>query len=260
MKSLLSRIVRPVPASDPENTRRRRLRIDDMPFPIYAIGDVHGCYDELIDAERRVLADLGSPDREATLIYLGDYVDRGPNSKAVLDHLARRNHGDGLTRIALCGNHDDAFLSFINDPANTMYWLDFGGDATLRSYGIEPYQYFGRSGGLTELKLRMKEVIPQEHVNFLQYLPIALQVRSVVFVHAGVRPGVPMERQSDEDLIWIREPFLTEGPRLPLVVIHGHTASQEPVFDERRICIDTCCYATGRLAVLRLGPHGAHIL
>lgn len=235
---------------------RRRLRLEGPPPAIYAVGDIHGCYDQLVTAEARIRQDAARRSGGAALVvYLGDYVDRGPQSAAVLDHLTKP-HDDGLARIALCGNHDDTFLNFLEDPAGSMYWLgpNFGGAVTLQSYGIDPEEVLWREGA------GLMRAVPQAHQAFLGALPVFLHVGNYLFVHAGVRPAVALEDQEDEDLIWIREPFLTDGPGLPLIVVHGHTPSAEPDLAPGRIGIDTGCFATGRLTVLRVDGTGARFV
>lgn len=245
----------------PQSLRRRRLDIPaDRPL-IYAIGDVHGCHDAVLALEEKIRLDIAAHAVQSPLIlYLGDYVDRGPASSAVIEHLATERHADGIERIALCGNHDDTFLKFIFDPEQNRRWLDYGGDATLRSYGIEIADYPDSSAGTQALGKALRAAVPPHHVAFLHNLPIALTSGDRFFVHAGIHPGIPIAEQQDRDLIWIREPFLSHGPGLPITVIHGHTAGLEPVFGEGRVCIDTTCYATGRLTALKVTPDGFSLL
>jgi len=247
-------------ASASASPRQRLTLAADRPL-IYAIGDVHGCHAALLALEARIREDTaGHRGTQPLIIYLGDYVDRGPASSAVIEHLAAERHGDGIERIALCGNHDDTFLKFIADPPRHQRWLDFGGDATLRSYGLEPSGYLGRPGGLQALGSDLRARMPARHIAFLQGLPIAARCGDRLFVHAGILPGVPLRQQEDHDMMWIREPFLSEGPGLPVTVIHGHTAGPEPVFRPGRICIDTTCYATGHLTALKVTPDGETLL
>jgi len=245
----------------PNSLPRRRLDIPaDRPL-IYAIGDVHGCYDAVLALEEKIRLDIAAHAGQSPLIlYLGDYVDRGPASRAVIEHLATEHHADGIERIALCGNHDDTFLKFIFDPEHNERWLDYGGDTTLRSYGLELADYRDRAGGLQALGEALRTHVPPHHIAFLQNLPITLTSGNRLFVHAGIQPGVPLAEQQDRDLFWIREPFLSEGPGLPITVIHGHTAGLDPVFGPNRICIDTTCYATGRLTALKMTPGRASLL
>lgn len=240
---------------------RRRIEIDRRRSTIYAIGDIHGCFDALLALEARILADARqSGVRDPLLIYLGDYIDRGPDSKAVLSHIARQDHGDGIARIALCGNHDDTFLRFIRDPANNAAWMNVGGDATLRSYGLGQLAHLRRPEELAAIGPMLRAAIPDEHVTLLENLPVMATIGTCIFVHAGIRPGIALEDQTDRDLLWVREPFLSEGPRLKVNVIHGHTAGAEAVFGPRRICIDTGCYKTGRLTALKATSDGARLL
>lgn len=235
---------------------RRRLRLEGTPPALYAVGDIHGCYDQMIEAEERIRRDAARRSGgQALVVYLGDYVDRGPQSAAVLEHLTKP-HDDGLARIALCGNHDDTFLNFLRDPSGWMYWLgpNFGGAVTLESYGIDPEEALWRDGA------GLMRAVPQAHQSFLATLPVFLHVGNYLFVHAGIRPAVALHDQEDEDLIWIREPFLTEGPGLPLIVVHGHTPCAEPELAPGRIGIDTGCFATGRLTVLRVDATGARFV
>lgn len=240
---------------------RRRIAIDRRRSTIYAIGDIHGCFDALLALEAKILADARqSGVRDPLLIYLGDYIDRGPDSKAVLSHIARQDQDDGIERIALCGNHDDTFLRFIRDPANNAAWMNVGGDATLRSYGLGELAHLRHPEDLAAIGPMLYAAIPNEHITLLENLPVMATIGTCVFVHAGIRPGIAIEDQTDRDLLWIREPFLSEGPRLPINVIHGHTAGAEAVFGPRRICIDTGCYKTGRLTALKATPGGARLL
>ncbi|MBP2547969.1 serine/threonine protein phosphatase 1 [Neorhizobium galegae] len=221
-------------------------------YAIYAIGDVHGCLKELLEAEARIAADMAASNLPGLVVLLGDYVDRGPDSSAVLSHLAKPSAA-GLRRLALCGNHDDMFLKFIEDPRSVLTWLDFGGRETLMSYGIDIENLQKRDKvDVVALKRLLDETVPAAHIDFLRNMPSALRLGEHLFVHAGVRPGLPLEEQSEEDLLWIREPFISRGPQLPMIVVHGHTPVQEPDIGPGRIGIDTCAYATGRLTVLKL--------
>lgn len=242
--------------------RRRRLRLDDHPslYPIYAIGDVHGCLDQLLDAEARILGDLSITGGNGIVVMLGDYVDRGPNSAGVLAHLRRQTAGP-FKRVILCGNHDDVLSSLLENPPNISDWIEAGGRATLMSYGLDIDYLTSRSQLSTNaLAHLIREAIPQGDISFLKMLPISLQIGNYLFVHAGVRPGVEFDFQSDEDLMWIREPFISSGPQLELMVIHGHTPSSRPSMGPGRIGIDTKAYASGNLTVLKIDAGTAVIL
>ena len=241
-----------------------RRRIDLGPaapnYPIYAIGDVHGCLNELKGAEARIAADIDATGRAGLVVLLGDYVDRGPGSRQVVDHLIRPSEF-GLKRLPLCGNHDDIFYRVLQEPELYAEWLGLGGEQTLISYGIDLHHLGARQKGRSaRLGGLLAEAVPASHVQFLADLPIFMKIGDLVFVHAGLRPGIPVQEQDDEDLLWIREPFLTEGPRLPVVVIHGHTPQPEPSQGPGRIGIDTGAYYTGKLTVLKIEEGRASLL
>ena len=242
--------------------RAGRKRIDfgnNVPnFPIYAIGDIHGRLDLLLNAEDVIIRDANG--HAGLIVCLGDYIDRGPQSSGVLSHLLKPPP-QGLKRITLCGNHEAAFLDFAIEPSSNMLWLEHGGRQTLMSYGLDA-DYFLRKKrtGLEELKVALHEAIDPEHIALLERLPVYLKAGSYLFVHAGLRPGVPLEEQSDDDMMWIREPFLSEGFGDEITVIHGHTPISKPEFHQRRIGIDTGAYATDRLTVLKVMGSKAEII
>lgn len=241
---------------------RPRIDLDaaELPTTIYAIGDVHGCLDLLIEAENKIYHDAVTSNGTGLIIMLGDYVDRGPDSAGVLEHLSNPPPGN-LRRVMLCGNHEAAFLDFMEDPAGHMDWIEFGGRQTLFSYGIDADHFITKGRrGLEELKDAMRAGIPERHRALMASLPIYLKTGAFVFVHAGLRPGLPLASQNDRDMMWIREPFLTRGPELPLVVVHGHTPSTGVKVGPRRIGIDTAAVSTGRLTVLRIAEGRARLL
>ena len=243
-------------------TKRRRIDLGASPpnYPIYAIGDVHGCLDELKAAEARIKADIDATAKPGLVVLLGDYVDRGPRSRHVLDHLIRPSEL-GLKRLPLCGNHDDVFLRFLDEPKTYGEWLGLGGEQTLMSYGIDLHHVGTRRKGKgPQLEDLLAEAVPDSHRRFLTDLPISLRIGELLFVHAGIRPGLPLVEQTDEDMMWIRDPFLTDGPKLPLLVVHGHTPKPEPDLGASRIGIDTGAYYTGKLAVLKIEGGRAAVL
>lgn len=232
----------------PAPRMRIKLSFQDEPL-IYAIGDLHGSLDELLIAEERIKYDIQRFGRRGLVILLGDLVDRGPRSAQLLDHLVSPPPSE-FNRLAICGNHDSSFLDFLGNPRANLAWLDYGGRETLRSYGID-VRYVLNGGGVNALVEAVRTSVPPEHVNLLASLPVTVQVDDVLFVHAGIAPGVPLEAQTDEDFMWIRAPFLERGPELPIIVVHGHSPVTDPYVGNRRIGIDTGAYATGKLTVLR---------
>ena len=220
---------------------------------VYAIGDVHGRADLLTEMHRLIIGDSAhiTPGTSKVVVYLGDYVDRGLESREVIDLLINGGLPDVQT-VHLLGNHDAWLMSFLVDPAIGPTWLRYGGDATVHSYG-------GRLGApqddvryYHELQENLRERIPREHVNFLRGLELSFESGDYLFVHAGVHPGLPLDQQRVDDLLWIREPFLSCKHDLGRVIVHGHTVESEPIVRTNRIGIDTGACWTGCLTCLVL--------
>ncbi|WP_075214547.1 metallophosphoesterase [Mongoliimonas terrestris] len=231
-------------AEEPDD---RHLRLGDD-LVVYAVGDVHGCLDPMLDLERRIAADAAAHGRPTALIYLGDVIDRGPDGAAVLDHLTGRDFRAGH-RYCLIGNHEAMLLQWLDDPADDA-WLDHGGTETLVSYGIGPAA-LAKAKGKARATL-VASHIPAGHLAFLRSLPLTIEAAGHLFVHAGVNPDRDFAGQREDDFLWIREPFLSRPHRLPLRVVHGHTPADEPVVLDHRIGIDIGAYATGRLCAVRI--------
>jgi serine/threonine protein phosphatase 1 len=190
-----------------------------------------------------------SPVANALTVTLGDYVDRGPNSRGVLDRLARNPFP--TTYIALKGNHEMLLEAFLRDPMVASEWRRLGGLETLHSYGVSVAAVMiGR--GFDEASSSLRQSIPEEHFQFLGSLKLSLSVGDYFLCHAGVRPGIPLEHQSTEDLLWIREEFLNNNMSVGKIVVHGHTPVASPEVLPTRINIDTGAFATGRLTCLVL--------
>jgi serine/threonine protein phosphatase 1 len=237
--------------TEPEVLPRRKRLVVAPPNPVvYAIGDVHGCLAQLIEAEARIAEDRVPRGAMKLIVPLGDYVDRGPDSAGVLEYLSGPSPHD-IERVCLCGNHDDAMAAFVRDPLDNLGWLSVGGDATLKSYGIDPVHALQprRRGDLRGV---LAGAVPAHHLSFIDSLPVCLKVGDVVFVHAGLDPTRSLEDQTDEDMMWIREPFMTTGPGIPVTVVHGHTPSVDITTGPGRIGIDTAACVTGKLSVLKV--------
>lgn len=230
---------------------RPRLAVHTWPAAVYAIGDVHGCLDQLTALEAMIAADGLGIEGEKWIVTVGDHIDRGPASRQVIDHVMGPAP-NGFRRFALLGNHEAMLLDFLENPAAHAYYLDEGGSETLASYGIEidaPLR--SQSGALEALR-----TFPALHREFIAALPVYLSLPGWLFVHAGIRPGIPLGMQSDDDLIWIRAPFLTSQLTGGLRVVHGHTPGRDIVATPHRIDIDTHCFHTGRLSAVRVTPDG----
>jgi serine/threonine protein phosphatase 1 len=242
--------------------RARDVRVVSTGGPVvYAIGDIHGQL-ELLDQLLDIIADdfqaLKRNDLPV-LVFVGDYVDRGPMSKGVIDRLIQlggmASSNDFQIRT-LMGNHEQTMLSFLENPEAGPAWVEFGGGETLTSYGVDRPSSRPEPEVWREVQVALKRNLPSEHVTFLRGLELSAIYGDYLFVHAGVRPGVPLDRQNPEDLMWIRGDFLSQPHRLDYVVVHGHTPDEEPFIGPSRINVDTGAYATGVLTAVRLteGP------
>lgn len=219
---------------------------------IYAVGDIHGRADLLERLLEKLAADRdGLPDHRAALVFLGDYVDRGPESKRVIDLLLGVDR-ERFEVHALKGNHDQALLDFIREPAGAGPWMKHGGVETLASYGVAAPRLANDDEGWATAADELKAAMPPEHLAFLEGLELSASYGDYLFVHAGVRPGVAFERQTEDDLLWIRDDFLDDDRPLEKVVVHGHTPERKVHSDGRRIGIDTGAYATGVLSAVKL--------
>jgi len=219
---------------------------------IYAIGDVHGRADLLI----RLLVELnedvkqGGFEGRPILVLLGDYVDRGFQSREVIDALLGPLVSPFETHF-LKGNHEAAMLQFLDNPAVGPRWGEFGGIETLVSYGVRPPRSRTSIEEWTRACADLRKALPADHHDFLSGLDLSVRIGDYVFVHAGVRPGVALEQQTEQDLLWIREEFLQDRRQLGAVIVHGHTPAQRPYKDSRRVGIDTGAYLSGRLTAAR---------
>ncbi|WP_294645467.1 metallophosphoesterase family protein [uncultured Aureimonas sp.] len=230
---------------------RRRLDIAVDPIVTYAIGDIHGCIDKLRRLERRIVDDAAAIERSKLLVFLGDYLDRGTGSAAVIEHLMAPPP-EGFSRICLCGNHEEALIDVLDGRRTLDDWLRLGGERTLMSYGYD-VAYMAKRRRTEGDAAAIVEALPASHIEFLRQLPVTLSTPSYLFVHAGVRPGIELSQQRDEDLLWIREPFLSRGPGIPgRLVVHGHTPAAAPIVQDQRVGVDTGAYAGGPLTAVRL--------
>jgi serine/threonine protein phosphatase 1 len=235
---------------------RREPRADAARIPadriVYAVGDCHGRLDLLCELEDKIVRDAETRStRERIIVYLGDYVDRGPDSAAVIDHLVAGPPQD-FQAVHLLGNHEEMLLAFLEGWEERGHlWLANGGEETLRSYGVEATG-MARDSGLAELRDTFAGRLPERHRAFLSGLELYHRDGDYLFVHAGLRPGVSLAAQRREDLIWIRDPFLNSPSDFGHVVVHGHTPSARPVERPNRIGIDTGAVFGGPLTALAL--------
>lgn len=233
-----------VPAPSPQ--QRRKLFFDRAPDHIYAVGDVHGHDDTLGRLEDLIVADSARRDGTKWLVMLGDYVDRGPKSSAVLTRLTTRPLA-GIRRVCLAGNHEAVMLDFLGNPSPDHRWLRLGGLETLSSYGLNRLPT-----GREEQKRLLQSLIPAAHVAFLESLPSLLQVPGYCFVHAGLKKGVAPADQKDTDLLWLRPSASEADATSGFVTVHGHTPVARVEIGAGRINVDTGIYMSGVLSAVRL--------
>jgi len=211
---------------------------------VYAIGDIHGQLGMLRTAHQRIAEDKARvKDPDATVVHVGDLVDRGPDSKGVVQELID-GIADGQPWVVLKGNHDRLFQMYVRDGKETdgvlragLTWTDnpLGGRDTLRSYGVE------RSAleRAARFHKRVTEAVPDAHMAFVEALPTSHRIGDLFFAHAGVRPEVPLEEQDEDDLLWIRDEFLTYPDPHPALIVHGHTPVEEATYYGNRINLDS---------------------
>ena len=215
----------------------------------YAIGDVHGrldLLDSLLDGIEREIAE--KPQKRVSIVFLGDLVDRGPASAEVVERLRCYAPAGAMVHFIM-GNHEEVMLRVLGGDIEPLSsWLRFGGAETLQSYGVDPAELARMSDGAAVK--RLNEAIPAAHRKFLERFADSISFGDYLFVHAGIRPGVPLSEQSQSDLRWIREPFLGDSSNHGVVVVHGHTISNDVEVTPNRIGVDTGAYCTGTLSAL----------
>lgn len=224
---------------------------------VYAIGDIHGCDAQFAALEAAIEADdAARGPAQTTVILLGDLVDRGPDSAGVIRR-ARAWQQRRTVRI-LAGNHEEMFLLGFAKADVLRSFLRHGGRETLLSYPIDPAAY--ADADFAETQRLMAEAVPSDDRGFLEGFEDSITVGDYHFVHAGIRPGVPLGEQKRSDLRWIREPFIDSRDSHGAVIVHGHTIFDEPDIQTNRIGIDTGAYASGRLTALGLEGTGRWLL
>lgn len=220
---------------------------------VWAVGDIHGRLDLLQPLVEAIVADLhASAATRKVVIFLGDYIDRGPDSRGVLRLLAGLPIVQSIEWRFLKGNHEQAMLGFLDDPSAGPKWCEYGGDSALRSFGLRIPELAHRTEAWARVAADLKHKLTARETAFLENLELSATVGDYFFSHAGARPGVALDRQSPEDLMWIRQLFLDSEMSFDRVVVHGHTPTSRVHADQRRIGIDTKAYDTGVLTALRL--------
>ncbi|MDR3449076.1 MAG: metallophosphoesterase family protein [Alphaproteobacteria bacterium] len=219
---------------------------------LYAIGDIHGHTATLRQLLGEVLRDAKQhPNEVKRLVFLGDYIDRGPDSRGVIDLLLHDLPHD-YEVVFLRGNHEDVALRVMEGESDLIEsWMQFGGGAFFSSYGVDPFR--PRIMETPEiLRMELQLNLPAEHRGFLEQTSLSHICGDYYFAHAGVRPGVPLDKQEADDLLWIRDEFIHSGQDFGKIVVHGHSIKPEPDVQHNRIGIDTGAFESGRLTCLKL--------
>lgn len=231
------------PASPPRVADGRR---------VYAVGDIHGRADLLERLHDLIRADVAAaPARRNVLVYVGDYIDRGTDSFGVVELLIERPL-EGFEAIHLKGNHEGFLLDFLDDESVAGIWAANGGLETLRSYGVDPLEVALGTSERKKTQRALVAALPLHHLAFFHTLKSQHVEGDYVFVHAGIRPGVPLAEQREKDLLWIRDEFLSCDSFFPKVVVHGHTSRRMLDVRSNRIGIDTRAYHSNHLTCLVL--------
>lgn len=220
---------------------------------LYVFGDIHGRLDLLKQLFEKIDADKKKSSVRVKKIFLGDYIDRGLQSRQTLDFLLAQMETDEESPVFLLGNHEQVMRDVLQHQDLTLMnnWLRFGGRETMMSYGVRPAM-FSAFGNMEETLKTLLEKTPEEHLKFLKAMPTSITLGDYYFCHAGARPGVPLAAQAEGDLVWIRKDFLAHESRFEKMIVHGHTICDTVEFKPNRINIDTGAYATGCLTALAL--------
>lgn len=210
---------------------------------VYAVGDVHGCARLLGQLHQMIAEDAARASSERNVVvYLGDYIDRGPETSAVIDLVQTGPEGK-FERVHLKGNHEDILMRYLNADPKADFWDAIGGGATFRSYGVDPDDLAARRKSLATQ-------IPRGHRQFFKALKLTHIEGDYLFVHAGLKPGVALAAQAEQDLLWIRHPFLDSSEDWGYTVVHGHSPVETPEIRENRINLDTGAVWSGRLTAM----------
>jgi serine/threonine protein phosphatase 1 len=232
-------------------------------MPTYAIGDIHGHLD-LLQAAHDLIADDMGKHGAGPVIHVGDLVDRGPDSRGVIDFLIQ-GLSQGQDWLVLKGNHDRMFWRFLRDPAEPepglradLGWLHprLGGADTLRSYGVAN----AADRPVAKVHADAMLAVPNSHLEFIENLPLVLEVGEALCVHAGIRPGVPLKEQSETDLVWIREPFLSATEDFGPLIVHGHTTVSMATHYGNRLNLDSGAAYGGPLSAVVIEGRDAALL
>jgi len=245
----------------PEQTSATDALIGTLPddvATVYAIGDVHGMIELARHAEAEIAAQPDFEPNTSVILYLGDLVDRGPDTAFLLDWVIAKSK-TGARRMFLRGNHEQMFQAFLSEPAQHMNWLDFGGYETLNSYGIMQSLKKLQAMRSRDLRTLLETTISETHRRFLSNMYDAIDAPGFFFAHAGVDPERPLLQQTRQDLLWSRHRFMGHEGGFEKTIVHGHTPVPDPIHEAGRVSIDTGAYSTGKLTVAKLSLAAASV-
>lgn len=240
-----------------KQTNRKLFSFEGSKTSVYAIGDIHGKSQLLTELLRKIEFDIASYNSsthevfDTKVVFLGDYIDRGLESKSVVETLVNYAQS-GRKTIFLKGNHEQVFLEFIKNPSIGAQWCKHGGTETLASYGVKKPNLTEDLNAWRICRDEVLCVLPKQHMFFFKELKSWYVSEPFMFVHAGIDPTKPLQSQSDDEFLWIRDKFLKDKDKLPFIIVHGHTPEPEPIWDGRRIGVDTGAYLSGKLSAVRL--------
>lgn len=227
---------------------------------VWAVGDIHGRLDLLNVLLDGIISDVRESDNRTMVVFLGDYVDRGPDSRGVIDHLCSFADESSIEARFLKGNHEEKLVEFLTDPSVGPVWCEYGGVQALHSFGLSVPVVSHQTTAWAALSADLDHRLTDRQRRFLDELETSLSIGGYFFAHAGARPGVTLENQSERDLMWVRGSFLNSPERFDRVVVHGHTPASAVHMDDRRIGLDTGAYASGVLSAVRLEGEARRVL
>jgi serine/threonine protein phosphatase 1 len=226
---------------------------------VYCIGDIHGCNDLLLQLLAKISQDKQGFNGKVVIVYLGDFIDRGPHSKQVIDTLLEHEQLE-IDYVYLRGNHEQTLLDCLENPALITTWLSYGGLPALASYQVVVNKIPTKLKDLLDIQKQLQEKLPRTHYDFFLNTQLSYTLGAYFFVHAGIYPRRSLARQQAQDLLWIRDEFILCVTNYEKIIVHGHTITEEPQLLSNRIGIDTGAFSSGKLTCLVLEADQQRIL
>ena len=226
---------------------------------IFSIGDIHGCLKHLISLQKKIINIPSFKKEDDLLIYLGDYIDRGPQAKDVINQVIKLKK-ENIKSIFLMGNHEQMMIDFLFNKINNLrYWLSLGADQTFRSYDIEVAEFIKDGFGdkkIEKLRNVFLNQLTEKHIHFLKNLKLSYTLGKYLFVHAGINPEKSLSEQSEIDFLWSRsDQFFDKNFKFEKIIVHGHTPEKDIINFSYRINVDTGCFFSGKLSCVCLNDN-----